>query len=498
MAMWKQFATLGILASGMMAPACLAETPEDGAVKAAFAKVVSAYKANHCDQALALLTKPALAEPLKSASDEIRFGADTIGAECALRSEQPALALTYAMAGTALPNASAFLWAVRIYGLTSTGDLAEAVATVERMAKAAPGALNEVSARVFYDLLRDLKDKGEPALRRRLLKVLADPGYAPVSPAETADPFLSFYATTLAEDGNGSGAAALLARITSPGLLIKASLDSRLRSFVPADFDAHAAVERDIARLRDVAAAHPDYLKPAIYLAEDYLLLGEGEKALLVLQDVRPDRADGLKYADQDSQTNWWWNAEAEAYKALNRYDEARAAYRGGVALGENGMPNVSQTINLAETQIGFSHFADALQTLEPLIAAKTSASLYGRIQMLTAHGCASFMVGKKDAANADLDFVRANRAVAPRALVTLLLCMGDTDGAVASQIQRLDSTEERAPALQELSDYAPTPPYVHKTYWQVGIEAMKSRPDIQAAIARAGGIRRFNIPFQD
>jgi tetratricopeptide (TPR) repeat protein len=489
----------GILAWGLAAQTCLADPTADTALKAAFVKVTAAYHAKHCDQALALLAKPALAQALDSAPDEIKAALDSIGAECALRNDQTALALKYALGGTALPNASAFLWDVRLYGLHDKSDLAGEVATVETMAKAAPDALNALDMRRFHYLLRDIKDKDETALRRRLLKVLANPEYAPEAPGQSADAFVSSYATMLAEDGDKAGAAALVARIGVPGLLIKASLDPRLRGLMPADFDARAAVERDIARLRTSAAAHPDYLQPAIELAGDYLLLDEGEKALVVLRDVRPDRADAPKYADQDRQANWWWNAMAEAYKVSNRYDEALAAYRGGVTLGENGSLNVSQTINLAETQVGFGHYADALQTLEPLMAAKTStASLYGRIQMLTNHGCASFMSGKKEAASTDLAFVRANHAVSPRSLVTLLLCMGDADGAAASQIKRLDNAEERPPALQELSDYAPTPPFVHKTYWQVGIEAMKSRPDIQAAIVRAGGIRRFNIPFQD
>lgn len=117
-------------------------------------------------------------------------------------------------------------------------------------------------------------------------------------------------------------------------------------------------------------------------------------------------------------------------------------------------------------------------------------------MQLHGAHGCASFKLGKIDDARADLAFVREHEAVSPRTVVELQLCMGDLDAAAAAEIYRLDQISERADALLELCDYAPPPPTYRKSSWEIGIETLKRRADIQAAVARAGDIRRFDIPY--
>jgi len=485
-----------MLVCGLVAQSCAVQARAPDNAEDAHDQLVALVQAKQCDKALDLLARPALAPLFQSGSDRARMEIDAIGLQCAFKTKRPDLQLKYAVAGTAFANASPYLWGARVFLAWQASDHAGAVTAIETMAQTAPGAVNAIRIRLLSEMVRALYDGSETQLHRRLLKVLASPAYVPNQPGYSGDSFRIDYARVLAEDGDKAGAAELLAHIREPRSLMGAAVDSRLRELMPANFDARAAVERHMAVMQAMASAHPDAQEPVISVAEDYLALGEADQAIAVLQSVRPGSADGPKYVDQDEQANWWWNTLARAYIDLNRYDDAVTAYRQGVASGERGIAtNVSQAINLSETQNRFGHYKEALHTLEPLLGPNAPISLFGRMQLVESHGCASYRLGQVEAAKTDLALLRAHQDIAPRAIVELEICMNDLDGAAADQIARLNQTKQHTAALLELSTYAPSPLPVPPGMWKIGIEALKQRPDIQAAIQRAGGIRSFNIP---
>lgn len=263
---------------------------------------------------------------------------------------------------------------------------------------------------------------------------------------------------------------------------------------MPAQFDARAAVERHMAYLREIAAAHAGAIRPQLAVAEELALLGKPLDVLATLDAIEPGKPGGPSYLDQDDQLNWWWDARARAYAMLGRYDDAAAAFTQGKSIAEHGQPNISQTINLAAVQLRFRRFADALATLAPIGAGKVRGSPYGMMQFRAVHGCASFLTGKIDDAKADLAYMREHEADAPAALTETQLCTGDLGGAAASMIKRLDTPDQRVEALSELSDYAAPPSTYPKYPSEAAFAALKLREDVKAAIARAGGVRSFNV----
>jgi len=67
-------------------------------------------------------------------------------------------------------------------------------------------------------------------------------------------------------------------------------------------------------------------------------------------------------------------------------------------------------------------------------------------------------------------------------------------DGAAAATIRRLDDPERRAGALLQLSDYDPPPANGSHDPIDLRLGDLKHRPDVRAAIGRAGGTRRFIV----
>jgi tetratricopeptide (TPR) repeat protein len=199
-------------------------------------------------------------------------------------------------------------------------------------------------------------------------------------------------------------------------------------------------------------------------------------------------------FADQPDFVNWWWNERAYVYQYLGDYPHVLESFRAGIAAGERGQPNVSQLLNLAEAQIRFKHYDDALATLAPA-ASGPNRSPYGDMVYHEVHGCAAFKAGKKDIAAPDIAYVRAHEKDGRIAAQALLSCIGDTDGAIALLLRRLDDPDDRIRALRELSDYVPDP--AARPLWP-GAEKWKqtkARPDIKAAAAKAGGTLTF--PFR-
>ena len=447
-----------------------------------------------CATALKLarpLVRPGASTGLNGEMQAIAF---EIATRCELAAKQIEAAYDHALRGSVLDDSDDYLWRARLVLELDGKKWEAAVATVEAMTQGRGAALNAAPIRWMWDLDNALRDSGDVALRRRLLKVLASDSYAPEELAGPADGFRSAYATLLAEAGETEAAAAIVRALEDPLTLAEASLDPKLRGFVPAALDLRAASERSLQRYRDSIARHPDKLDPLLEAAADLRRLGRPAEAVALLESARPRIDDPAAFSDRDERLSWWWDALGRSHSALGHYDEAVDAFRKGAAISEGGLPNVSQTINLAAAQNSFGHGEEALKTLAVFDDPKVGASPYGFMEMRLARGCAQAVAGRPAAAAADLAYAREHEKDHPEALANLLLCLGDMDGAAAAFIRRLDNPDQRAAALLQLSDYDPPPAARPADPVDSRLPALKARPDVKAAIDRAGGIRRFNI----
>jgi tetratricopeptide (TPR) repeat protein len=402
----------------------------------------------------------------------------------------------HALAGTRIEDSPDELWQMRLWMEMEAKKYAAAVATVEAMTQGRGAALNDTPMQWLYRLNVELKEAGLKQERMRLLKLLAADAYAPSESAGDAQGLHYTYAVLLAGEGDAAGARTLLASITDAGLLVEAMFEPKLAPLLPPKLDIRAAAEAGLAHDRAIADRHSDQLDPIHNVAVDLRLLGRPQEALALLQPIvaATANAGAPAYTDAARGLPWIWDEIGRSNEALGRYEEAVKAFSAGAALGEEGGGNVSQVINLAHMQVRFGHADDALKTVARLDGLEGKATPHGLMEMHLARGCANAKAGHAQAAAADLAYAEAHRKDGEAVVGDLNLCLGRMDQAAASFIRRLDDPDERAEALRDLSDYDPPPAPIPAAYGG-GIEALKARTDVKAAIAKAGGTRR--IPLQ-
>jgi tetratricopeptide (TPR) repeat protein len=423
-------------------------------------------------------------------------------ANCHLEAKRDEQAYAFALRGTALDESTPGLWYVRL-GAERTGKrYAEAVATLEAMAQGHGAALNGIALPWMWTFLDEMKKAGAVETRMRALKLLAGGLYAPEETFGSNDDFRFLYAQELLVSGDAEAAGALVRILDTPENIARASVDPQMRLYLPAA-DVRAAAEKHLARHREWVSREPDALRPLLAAAANLRQLGRAAEALELLRSAEKRVAATAELMPTDTladpdHVNWWWNDLAKTYEALGRVEEAVDAYRQGMATPEDGAPNVSQLINLALAQNRFGRHDDALATLATRDLSATGASPYGIMLYRRARACAHHLSGRAGAAAADVEYVRSHEKDAPAAATNLFLCLGDLDAAAASVLRRLDDPELRADMLLELADYDPAPAPLATDVIARNLEALKKRADVQAAIARAGGTRRFNVQRLD
>lgn len=352
--------------------------------------------------------------------------------------------------------------------------------------------LNAIRIDWMWALLRGMKDSGAAEVRTRTLKLLASDSYAPAETYGSNDGFRFSYAQDRLAAGDSAAAGPVVARLDKPLNVATASLDPRMRGFLPS-MDLAAIAAKSLIRHQEWMAREPDRLRPLIAAAENLRQLGRGKEALAVLKSAEP-RLDKLSAAEDSDHVNWWWNELAITYETLRRPDEAVEAYRNGSKASEGGIPNVSQLINLALAQNRFGRPRDALATLALRDLSAGGASPYGTMLYRQARACALHLDGRGREGSADVAYVKSHEKDAPGAVTDLYLCLGDMEAAAASAIRRLEDPELRPDLLLELSDFDLAPPPLATDPTARNLELLKKRADVNAAIDRAGGTRRFNV----
>ncbi|MFC0687745.1 tetratricopeptide repeat protein [Novosphingobium clariflavum] len=487
-------AALALASAGLAAQAEARQDISRAAAKA-MPRLQSSMNGNDCDGALKIIS-PLVARKDFGTLEPLLQGPILLSATiCEGQANKLDAALGHARMLTALPGAADIAWRLRYAVELDSKRDGDAVTTLEMIQKQAPSAFGSIPDDWIFALVNRLDDRQDDPAYRRLLVLATAPAFPPaINDAGFARLRLPL-ARLLAREGDKESAAAQVAAIREADLLRQASLDPHLRSYLPADFDLRAAYERQAADLEQRSIARPGRLALPIDLAATQRVLGQADKALATLQAARPDGVLAKQFSDRDERVNWWWDGLARTYEQLGRYGEAVEAYRTAIAGGEKGRPNVSQTINLAYLHVRFGHPREALALLAPFAQqAGAAASPYGVMEMRLAHACAAQALALDDLAATDLAYAQAHPEDHPEALTDMQMCMGRFDDAAASMIARLGDPDRQVDALGQLSEYRPLPAGVPPGLFDAGLTALRARADVQAAIARAGGTRKFDV----
>ncbi len=468
-------------------------SPPNGKVIGDLRTIAKAATAGDCETVVRLGVPLIEGSEIKTLSPELRDAGFVMVVGCEATIGRLSAAFRHSETAVTLGAESDGLWDLHLKLALAESKHQAAVRAIEVMASKHPERLGSVRIAWIFGALRDMKKAGETDLRFRALTVLTSPAYRPVEVPASIDAFRRDLILMLMARGDVDGARRLVGQIEMPEILIDLSLDRTARSLFERDPDVRLVAERYLATVLALQETNRDRIRPTLAAASMLRLLGRPAEALALLEASRPQlkKPEALKDADA---LEWWWDELGRAQSALNRPDAAFDAYGRGAQIDEDGALNVSQVINLATVQVEAGRSADALKTLKAFDDPKRRASPFGDMQMRLARGCARFLTNDLAGATADRDYMVAHEADSPEALTLLWMCRGDADAAAAAFVRRLDNPDEAAGALRQLSDFAPPPVVRPPNPFDRLLPAIKARADVQAAIARAGGIRRFNV----
>ncbi|WP_296613606.1 hypothetical protein [Sphingomonas sp.] len=471
------------------APLAAADNAAPDANKA-LSEAIQAYRDNDCAKASSLVA-PVIAAPASAAPKDLSLAYD-ITIDCAWKAKDMAKASDYAKREIALAESSDFAWRAAVIADFEGKRYSSAIDTIERMPAAGRGGtLNTFPPSLFMQMHNQIERAGDAANDTRLLAILANPAYDPDDISAKIDGWGDYmralYARKLLAAGKRDEARAMIADLQGYEAMMEVAFDPGLLALRGRPVDFRAVVEADLARHRAMLDRYPHAL--AVINAEslDLHRLGRNDEAIALLKAAEPRIATPDAFDDIEDKLPWFWNALGYAYLATGKYDEMVDAFTRGGQLKENGVPNVSQIINLADQQVVFGHAKEALATLDRM-GTSPDASPYGLMQVRLVRGCAYAELGQLDKARADLAYAVAHESDDPSTVTALYLCLGDEDAAAASYVRRLAAPVSRRSAMMDLADYDAPDPRMPKSPFAASANRVRKRPEVVAAIRAAGG----------
>ncbi|WP_064747438.1 hypothetical protein [Lysobacter antibioticus] len=299
------------------------------------------------------------------------------------------------------------------------------------------------------------------------------------------------------ERGEHEAARGVVRRIADPLSLVRLRSDKRFDFLVEADSWAfnveHAAIGM-VESLREKADATPRGLEIRVQLISAMLVAGMHREALALTEQIAAriaEAPDGQPAFDDIRQQSWVLNERAIALRRLGRIDEAVAEMTRASRLTEDGLPNVSQSLNLATLYCGLDRPDDSLAELQ-----RTGPDLagYGRMVMQANKLCAALAKRDRDGVAAALHYLREHRQDGPLVYLESLLRAQRIDDAARLAAELLASTADRADALEWMQQFQTVEPLPGDVAYRQARETMLARADVQAAVAEVGRIGRYQV----
>lgn len=357
-----------------------------------------------------------------------------------------------------------------------------------------PHLLDNLHPGSVLSIVRGLKD--DSPTRLELIQALFDSGWDNKG-IGLGDVWYELALLRVAR-GEPEAAQAAFARITSPTALIKLRADRRFDALVdpaaPA-FDVEAAAERRIEHLRELAGTRRDNLEVRVELGGALLMLGRHEEALRLADEalarIRDATEDAPAFHDMDQHV-WLLNHRAIALRRLDRIDEAHADLLAASRMSEEGMPNVSQALNLGQFMCQLGRPAEAKAAIAPA----EDLSGYGRMVKSHVELCAALQSGDRAAARRALANLRKHREDSAAIWIEALVEDGQLDAAAKAIKAALTASGTRGEILAWLQQYREMTPLPGYAPTHARWRTLMARADVRQAFAEVGRIQRYDIFF--
>ena len=424
-----------------------------------------------------------------------------LAAWSAYRLERPLDAHALSQRGTEFGSAGPEEWQARAFFAAAADDARDCAAALATAAKRWPDQVQQFDTFVVqYALRGTYRDPQAVEQRFALLAGLFEGAW---TPQDGSDPEPIWFALleALVERGDEALARRVARSLTSPSSIVPLRVDARFRVIVPRDdpvLDLGASIAATLEKGRSRMNARPELLllvnaqvanlHRALKFAEA-LALADAAIARIARRPRRGEPA----FADLDDELPWLLNQRSRVLASMGRLDESIQQLREAASKQEGGASNVSQAINLGYVYLAAGRPADAMRATEAVDWAK-GLSDYGRFQLQAVRYAALRSLQRVDEAEAALDWLRANRRIAPSTYQWALIEGGDLDGAAAVLIARFDDPLDRSEALVEVQEYAAASLTPVERAHEARSRAVIARADVQAAIAKVGVVERFEL----
>lgn len=301
---------------------------------------------------------------------------------------------------------------------------------------------------------------------------------------------MSVIAGLLARD-RGDEAAAMLAMVMEPEILLRMGIDRRHAALWPAvearlGPGAVAASAAAVARAKALFDKAPDDLAARRAYAQSLNLAAREPEALVVAAGGATGPAALDTLAEEDL---WLVDLEARLLAHVGQRDAALARYDALATSKLAGRPGLIGPI------VARAMFANELDRPDAALAAadfadanSQFASASGKLYIASARTCALARRGDAAAAAEAAKPVLATPELNPQATQSVLMCLGRMDAAAAAMIAALADPERRAAMLWQLQPFliADRAGATDKAT-RATLRTLKARPDVAAAFRAAG-----------
>lgn len=427
---------------------------------------------------------------------EVQRAGFMILASLDLRTGQREESQTVALKATTLKGAGANEWGTVMSAALARRDYREAAVALTSMANY-PNGLARVSDNTILPLWALLRTvPGHADVRFQLGQALIAANWRPHGAFDDLSSFIIDQSAMLLDRGDVAEARGVIGFVDDPvTAVVGARVDKRFAPLFatnPAAFDLPSLHTRRIGHIEDAVAQAPNLLSGYSEKADNLIIAGRFKDALQVMDDAlaRAQPADDSPspYADLQQALAGALSTRAKALATLGRYDEAVAELAKAANRPENGHLNITQRFTYARLLIQLGRTKEALQALDDITPADTTASGLALIEHLRV--CAAAVDHDQIGVKAGIEALRARMPSSSASLEDALICAGDLDGATQLYLDRLKDPEQRVYALAWAQDYLhpPAPTGPHPNYDDLK-RRLLARPDVKAAIDAVGHV---------
>ncbi|HLY07358.1 MAG TPA: hypothetical protein VKR31_16550 [Rhizomicrobium sp.] len=416
------------------------------------------------------------------------------GAE--LQSGDARNALAHLKLATETPYSNGFEWYMRLAAAYALRDFDDSRTSLATIAKNWPGSLDQVRDQAVFQLASGAKDDDAVI---GVIEPLRSANWKPKVPFADVDELWFDLAVAYLDRSDAAHAKTAFANVRSAQQLIRARIDKRFDPIVsedPARFEVNRIFAGWLDELKKRSDANSDRLEGISGVADLLIQMGRASDALALLDNTiaraKPSDTAPSVFSDYANEINWTHNVRAGALFALGRNAEGLEALSQGQRLRENGGPNISQTINLAEALDAEGKPNDALTTLQDLDSVEISPVAHMEKEYIRA--CAYSQLQDRTALDKSLAYLKDHADDENSAVLNALVCAGDMDATARFVVSALGDPRRRNGMLYLLQDFK----LKHKTPVTLDREkrlaALRARPDVAKAIAAVGRIETYDL----